>query len=1504
MLLAALPICSLLAASDSKISVQELILAEKLVGVPQDVLRFNDVQLFGETYFQGGGDLFQKFIRFIFPISGREKRTIFMSLPFWGPKKPQYQVFDWKRFESGHFNFLAYPEGQSTLDWVVGYLEEEYEENNRIFGVDNRFTKKIPVIYYQSRQDFEQTHLVHGPVPEGLGGLTEIFAWRRVTFPFEGEKSKLEHVAKHEGTHIYQVAKGARKLPLWFIEGSAETNSIYWDADAELTIRDAYVNGFFFPIRDLWKIRGSWLMYKQGNFITNLIWDEYGEAGFRKIYDRARAKGFESNLKESLGITLDELEGKVSASLGKRYGALLKQEDILKRSQELEKGKVLFHAHGPFYLSGGLSGPRSAIYINYLGLDGRIIKKKIVSDRRFRNESLGFFRKGGSLNEKYIVYSIKRSDRDEIRLVPYRFDLEKRSFLLDKTRRFSWDHIYSIEDPVLVDETKLAFIGYVQGFSHIFLFDWEAGVLQKITKGRAHYSGLDYSPRRKEFIFSKEDVRSPNRIHYDRNLYTLHIETQKLTKITDTPTLREEQPRFSLDGKEVLYVADPDETYELMHYDFDKTQSRRLTKMRVGARKPQWGAQNSILFNGYKRLAPFIYRVTRPSENQTLLAQKPTGTYTEFAIQNSKFVAVEPQTKKSKLEPPQEDGFHFYHKKPIVRFQDDLFIVRAFANLGGELVMEADPGLASERKIKPHLDKQYFVLHEGRIEPLISKMVARRRLQRFDRTKIQKMLKGRDVIDAWISQDSYRILVLVNNRLANDSDRYKDEPEVSLFLYDSRDASVRRLASGPIKDLSNQIQWVSFLSQDSVFIAIGDSRRGPFHIYVYRFQKGKYELLSHDAEQFRITQDFQTILWTSRGSFYVRSLSTDKTKRLSQLEHNSGDVLAFDSIGLNRALVFSLHGKQAKLYELLFEKDTQIQVKNLSYPKDVKLISASVNNQTGDLVALARPLKRPHVPEKIFHWKYGETSPEILFVQGPKHSKLAFRQGYLTFHRTGPVSTDQEKWVWYQGKQAKFDEVMEGDETKLGKIIHGKKTLLFSSPKKNRFLPIAWDPAGYTLHQKEIIYSAQVDDHFQLFSFSPQTRKHRQVTQEKRNAVKPKIDGKKLRWESFDGENWSIGEASVSNIRSQKNLSLLGYDVTNLQIEDGLSKVQAFEKKKPHVGKISPAEDTEIFPHSLLRKRAPGALKLQTLTAAAAFDGSDFRFLFSGFADNLFSDRGLFVDSIFLGDARFATVGYVDLRYGNSYSFFFNSRDEIDNFGVEYAHSFALDRYREINWYTDFEIQDYGLATLDTANFVTPTIENRKFYVLKTGVVYAYDVSVRDFHGPSSGSRFFFRTEAGLDAGNLELSNLDANLDFRLYHRILPRFGFAHRFVAGTSQGDLPTVFLLGGNMSFRGVSFDDLNGQNYWVFSEDLRLPVFDFIGAKFFDPIDSIFGFLTRYIDVRSGIYADVGSVWFNDEDIDVKHSVGYFINVPTVFGVIFRFNQGFLGEKDIGIWLGANW
>ena len=523
--------CALPFASNAEevITDRSIIEADALHGIPLRSARIDDALRAPHVY-AAGGDLFEQFIRFIFPLTGRERRTMFMPLPYWGKKKPLYRKYDWHKFESEHFVFLTYTEGEVLLPTVIQYLEQDYEANNRIFGVDHRFTKKIPVLYYQTRRDFEQSTAIAGPVPESLKGLTEIFSWKRVMFPFEGERALLEHVARHEGAHIYQIAKGSRRIPLWFTEGMAETVSVKWDAQADMTIRDAYLNGFFFRLSDLWQIQGSWLMYKEGNFITNLIWDEYGEQGIRRIYDNSGEMSFAKNIEKSLGLEMNELEHKITTALDKRYHHLLERKDILNRAQKVEERKTLLYAHKDFYLSGGLKGPRAALFVNHISRDGKRKKKQIVSDRRFLNESLEFFQKGAWMNDTHIVYSIKRSRRDVIRVVPYTFDQSKRQFSFGKVREFDWEHLPTVSNAVLVDGKKIAFIGYDNGFTNLYLFDMGSNRLTQLTKGDRHISGLDYSPDRKELLFSQEDGPVGALTHYDRNLYTIHVDSLQQTQ--------------------------------------------------------------------------------------------------------------------------------------------------------------------------------------------------------------------------------------------------------------------------------------------------------------------------------------------------------------------------------------------------------------------------------------------------------------------------------------------------------------------------------------------------------------------------------------------------------------------------------------------------------------------------------------------------------------------------------------------------------------------------------------------------------------------------------------------------------------------------------------------------------------------------------------------------------------------------------------------------------------
>ncbi len=1493
-------------AAKTSLSFDDLIRSERLIGVPLDALRYDDAGRGPKMYAQGeGGDLLEQFIRVIFPISGREKRTAFLPLPYWGPKKPQYTDFKWERFSSRHFDFYTYPTGEILLPEVVRYLEEDHEWKNRIFGVDNRFTRKIPVIFYQTRRDFEQTHIIQGVIPEGLGGVTELLAWKRVTFPFEGERQLLEHVARHEGTHIYQIAKGSRRLPLWFIEGSAETLSMKWDAQAEMAIRDAFIHGFFFHLDDLWQIEGTWLMYKQGNFITNLIWDEYGEEGYRKIFEGATTKNFEDNIKDSLQLTPDQLDAKVFAALAKKYGSFLNTKDLLNTSEKIDSEKSLLSARGPFYLSGGDTGPRNALYINYVSPAGKVTREEIVQDRRYKNESLDYFRRGASLDDYRIIYAIKRSARDVVRIVPYEFNSKKKKFKLGSSKEYSWPEIESLADPVLVDEHRFAFVGYCGGFSNIYLYDISTSKLLPLTEGTAHhYSDLDYSAARNELAYSEEDGPTPARTQYDRNLYTLHLGTKKVKQLTDTLMIHEIQPRFSPDGRFLLYVADEEGTFDLFRYDFHTEDRERITRMRVGALHPQWSDQNTILFNGYEKLLPSIYRSKIPTGREMLDVQLPQGSPNHARLEKDRFVLLPEPTATPTVSPtPSSETFTIADEKAHVQWNGESYGVTAVARRGEGLILVTKHGESESKKVEVDDQSHYFYLHGNELISLASTMVAQKDVDLAVRKKIESQLGGRAWIDGWTSQKNDQVLVLVNNRVAEDPEKYRKKDEVAVLLYTIANGKIEELPEGPLANIAERVMWISFLSDGKIFFASGDSREGPFTLYWFDPLTKKYVELDYHVEAFRISDEQDELVWKKDGTLTRQGVKERDSRDISGLRLYASSLIAFDFLKGGELRVLLADSKNWKAWRIP-PRAIRAEEKKIPVSKEIRGMGGAIDRESGDFLLHLRT-DSAEAPESLALWKWGDAEIHPLSLPGVHFERPLFRQGWLSVLTYESGSTRPRELFFRDDARSLAGDWRSGEKLSSGEfLIETDRELSLYDPKKKDATLITGEVAGYTVTPSKIFFSAEDDGRFQLQEFDRDRETTRPLTSGRESAIQPAIEGDNVVWSGRTDKGWELRRMKLENSKEIENLELPGYDVVRPERESNSAIAHAYPQPEPPPYEPRTKSDPETSPQTIRGSPARTQFRLQSLTAAAAYDGKDIRYFISAFAENLFSDKGLFINSVFLQDSQYATIGFSDLTNGRSYSFFYNSRDNVTNLGVDFAKDFLLDRYRQVTWYSDFEWQDYGLPTPDTIRFVTPDVQLRSFYLLKTGVAYGYDVTLWDRHGPVTGSRLYLKGEGGFDAGNARLANLDANLDYRLYNRILPRFGFAHRLVAGTSQGDLPNVFLMGGNISFRGVDFDALEGQNYWVFSEDMRVPVFDFIGAKFFDPLDQVLGFFTRYFDVRGGIYGDVGSAWYNGDAIDVLYSIGYFVNIPTIFGLVFRFNQGFAGEKSFGFWLGYDW
>ncbi|TLY28207.1 MAG: biopolymer transporter Tol, partial [Ignavibacteria bacterium] len=231
-----------------------------------------------------------------------------------GKNKVQYKDFHWFYVQSSHFDVYFNQGGESLADFTASIAESSYNSISKSFRY--QITNRIPVVVYDSHNEFQQTNVVNSYLEEGIGGVTELFK-NRVVIPFEGDYKKFRHVIHHELVHavINDMFYGGSiqsiiannitlQLPLWFNEGIAEYESLQWDTNSDMFMRDATIHEYLAPIDFL----NGYFAYRGGQAVWNYIATKYGE---QKIADiLARIKGTRSvdgGFRSAIGLSVNEL---------------------------------------------------------------------------------------------------------------------------------------------------------------------------------------------------------------------------------------------------------------------------------------------------------------------------------------------------------------------------------------------------------------------------------------------------------------------------------------------------------------------------------------------------------------------------------------------------------------------------------------------------------------------------------------------------------------------------------------------------------------------------------------------------------------------------------------------------------------------------------------------------------------------------------------------------------------------------------------------------------------------------------------------------------------------------------------------------------------------------------------------------------------------------------------------------------------------------------------------
>lgn len=494
-----------------------------------------------------------------------------------GKNKVQYKSFDWYYIQTKHFDIYFNEGGDMLAEFTARIAEDALLKIQESFKYD--INNRITIITYNSQNDFQESNVTDSYLSEGIEGFTELFK-NRVVIQFTGSYKEFRHLIHHELTHavmndmyyggsLQNIISNNISLdvPLWFSEGMAEYQSIGWDIDEDMFIRDAAINETLPDIKQL----NGYLAYRGGQAVFYYIEKKYGKGKISELVHNLKGIGnIDGALKQTLGLDLKEFNERWEKDIKRTFwpdiDLTLDPDEYAKRLTDPENDD------GSYNTSPAISpkGDKIAFitnrdfFFNLYIMDantGKILKELAQGNIAPNFEELNIVSPGltWSPDGNTIAVSALHHGYDEIYLIDVESgDFETIHLKLDAIKSLAWSW----------DSKSLTFVGQTARQSDIYTYDIDSGELNNLTNDI--FSDSDpvwtHDNKRIYFVSDRGDYLNKNSVpddfkiyNYDYNksdVYSLDVASKEIKRITDLPNSTESNPLLNEDDTEILFVSD------------------------------------------------------------------------------------------------------------------------------------------------------------------------------------------------------------------------------------------------------------------------------------------------------------------------------------------------------------------------------------------------------------------------------------------------------------------------------------------------------------------------------------------------------------------------------------------------------------------------------------------------------------------------------------------------------------------------------------------------------------------------------------------------------------------------------------------------------------------------------------------------------------------------------------------------------------------------------------
>jgi len=509
-----------------------------------------------------------------------------------GKNKVRWDKFDWHTYDTPHFRISYYDRVEPALEKIASFAESAYDDIAH--KLNYQILKPVPMICYATHAEFEQTNIMVGFIPEGVGAFATPVR-NRMVLPVDLPDRELQALIQHELTHIFQYEMffGGRRgrtvyarPPLWFMEGMA---SYFGDDETsrdEIYMRDA---AFSDQVPSITRPPQGFLAYRYGHKVFEYIEEEWGEDVVRDF-----VFSFRGNFGGQVGRPLDKVLNMEPEEFDAAFRTWLrrKYQPAADRGVPGEFGRKF---RVPGFLNSSQTSPaispsgdlvaafttyKQDVDVAIFGLPDRRLYKNLT--------------KGLTTKYQYLVaqgLTVAPAEGRDLAFSPngnyvavFARTERTRSLLLLDVRKGGIARRYDIKLPVdqatqpafSPDGGTVAFQAVENEQFDIFLLDMETGEVTNLTDDAAYDAAPAFSPDGKALVYTSKFGENGKLIRLDL------IDPSRREQLTFGPG-QDEGAAYSPDGERLYFASDREEgVYDVYRLDFDTRELSRLTYV-IGA---------------------------------------------------------------------------------------------------------------------------------------------------------------------------------------------------------------------------------------------------------------------------------------------------------------------------------------------------------------------------------------------------------------------------------------------------------------------------------------------------------------------------------------------------------------------------------------------------------------------------------------------------------------------------------------------------------------------------------------------------------------------------------------------------------------------------------------------------------------------------------------------------------------------------------------------------------